>query len=53
MFVSAFSVRNGSAGAYFGLVHANSMNFRQFYGNFYVEVGKFSGPKLEGKNTTA
>ena len=29
------------------------MNFGLFYGTFYVEVGNFSGPKLEGKNTTA
>ena len=29
------------------------MNFRLFYGTFYVEVGKILGPKLEGKNTTA
>ena len=25
------------------------MNFGLFQGTFYVEVGKFSGPKLEGK----
>ena len=27
----------------------HSMNFGLFYGTFYVEVGNFSGPKLEGK----
>ena len=31
----------------------HSMIFWHFYGTFYVEVGNFSGPKLEGKNTTA
>ena len=31
----------------------HSMNFGIFYGTFYVEVGNFSSPKLEGKNTTA
>ena len=28
----------------------HSMDFGLFYGTFYVEVGNFSGPKLEGKN---
>ena len=27
----------------------HSMNFLLFYGTFYVEVGNFSAPKLEGK----
>ena len=27
----------------------HSMDFGLFYGTFYVEVGNFSGPKLEGK----
>ena len=27
----------------------HSMNFLLFYGTFYVELGKFSAPKLEGK----
>ena len=31
----------------------HSTNFGLFYGTFYVEVGNFSGLKLEGKNTTA
>ena len=31
----------------------HSMNFGQFYGTFYVEVGNFSVPELEGKNSTA
>ena len=32
---------------------SHSMHFGLFYGTFYVEVGIFSGPELEGKNTTA
>ena len=32
---------------------SHSMNFGKLYGTFYVEVGNFSGPKLEGKNITA
>ena len=35
------------------IIILHSMNFGLFYGAFYVEVGNFSGPKLEGKNTTA
>ena len=31
---------------------SHSMDFGLFYGSFYVEVVNFSGPKLEGKNTT-
>ena len=30
-----------------------SMSFGKFYGTYYVEVCNFSGPNLEGKNTTA
>ena len=36
-----------------GIQNYHSMNFGLFYGTFCVEVGNFSGPKLEGKNTTA
>ena len=32
---------------------SHSMDFGLFYGTFYIEVDNFSGPKLEGKNTTA
>ena len=31
----------------------HSMKFGLFYGNFYVELGNSSGPKLEGQNTIA
>ena len=30
---------------------SRSINFGLFYGTLYVEVGNFSGPKLEGKNS--
>ena len=39
--------------AIYWILKIHSMNFGLFYGTFYVEVGNFSGPKLEGKNTTA
>ena len=34
-------------------IKIHSMNYGQLYGTFCVEVGNLSGPKLEGKNTTA
>ena len=39
--------------AIYWIVKIHSMDLGLFYGTFYVEVGNFSGPKLEGKNTTA
>ena len=30
-------------------LQSHPMNFGLFYGTFYLEVGNFSGPKLEGK----